>query len=306
MKPDTSSNTSHEDAETTEPEWGRTRRYAFYAVIVLLLAGIGVVFWKVNLFWALAWLPGDFLERFYASELESANISGPFGPHIIHLLALSTSHVIVLFGLAMQLRRPWNKVALIWQSAGALILSVLTWPFAMASAGLSSVPPPVFAVVALVFAAALLHPSNPVWKPPKPGDRSMAGLSVIAAIPAAVLVVSQLQLELHGVPTDPHQQGLHYNFMAEYGLHVILVGMIGASVLSGWRYSAWSATFMVGVLGAGFIVYPDHSGSQGVAWGIAMVIWAAVYFTAAESRQRRSRVGVPAAMQHPGGSSVGV
>lgn len=44
----------------------------------------------------------------------------------------------------------------------------------------------------------------------------------------------------------------------------------------GWRYSAWSAPFMVGPLGAGFIVYPDLSGSQGVIWGITMDVWAGV------------------------------
>lgn len=272
----------------TEPGWGRARKTAFYAVIALLLAGIGVVFWKVNLFWVLAWLPGDFLERFYASELESGQITGPFGPHIIHYLALSASHVVVLFGLALQLRRPWTMVALIWQSAGALFLSVLTLPFALVSVGLSQVPPAVFAAMALVFAAALLHPGNPVRKPPKPADRLMSGLWVIAAIPSAFLVISQLQLELSGVPADPHWQGHHYNFMAEYGLHVILVGLIGASTLSGWRYSAWSASFMVGLFGAGSIVYPDLSGSQGPIWGIAMVVWAGVYLLATESRHRRN------------------
>ncbi|MGH8923339.1 MAG: hypothetical protein ACRDWA_01650 [Acidimicrobiia bacterium] len=289
--------------EVTEPGWGRARKIAFYTVIALLLAGIGVVFWKVNLFWIFAWLPGDVLERFYASQLELDHVSGPFGPHISHYLALSASHVIVLFGLALQLRRPWTKVALIWQSAGALFLSVLTLPFALVSGGLSSAPPPVFAAMALVLVAALLHPGNPVRKPPKPADRLMSGLWVIAAIPAAVLVISQLQLELTGVPADPHWQGLHYHMMAEYGLHVLLVGLLGASALSGWRYSAWSASFMVALLGTGFVVYPDLSGSYGLAWGVAMILWAALYLTAAEVRHRRNRVKRPAATISAGESN---
>jgi hypothetical protein len=250
----------------------------------------GLVFWKVNLFWMLAWLPEDFLERVYASQLEFDHVTGPFGPHIVHYLTLSASHVIVLFGLALQLRRPWTKVALIWQSAGALFLSVLTLPFVLMSGGLSQAPPPVFAVMALVFAAALLHPGNPVQIPPKPANRLMTGLWMIAVIPAAVLVVSQLQLQLSGVPADPHWHGLHYNFMAEYGLHVLLVGLLGASALSGWRHSAWSASFMVGLFGAGSIVYPDLSGSQGPVWGIAMVVWAVLYLLAAESRHRRTPI----------------
>jgi len=281
---------SDRGVEATEPSWGRARKIAFYAVVTLLLVAIGLVFWKVNLFWILAWLPGDFLERFYASQLEFDHVTGLFAPHIVHYLALSASHVIVLFGLAVQLRRPWTRVALIWQSAGALLLPVLTLPFVLVSVGLSQAPPPVFAAMALVLAGALLHPGNPVRKPPKPADRLMSGLWAIAAIPAAVLVISQLQLELSGVPADPHWQGLHYNVMAEFGLHVILVGLIGASALSRWRYSAWSASFMVGLLGVGSVVYPDLAGSQGVAWGIAMVVWAGLYLLATESRHRRNGV----------------
>jgi hypothetical protein len=281
---------SDRGVEVTEPQWGRPRRIVFYAVIALLLMGVGLVFWKMNLFWILAWLPGGFLERFYASQLEFDHVAGPFGPHIVHYLALSATHVIVLFGLVLQLRRPWTKVAPMWQSAGALFLSALTMPFVLVSGGLSQVPLAIFAVMGLVFAAALLHPGNAVRKPPKPADRRMSGLWVIAAIPAAVLVISQLQLELSGMPADPHQQGLHYNIMAEFGLYFLLVGMIGASALPGWRYSAWSASFMVGLLGAGSIVYPDFSGSQGPVWGVAMVVWAGVYLLATESRHRRNEV----------------
>lgn len=277
-----------ERVEVTEPGWGRARKTAFYAVVAILLVGIGVVFWKVNLFWLLAWLPGVFLERFYVSQLEFDHVTGPFGPHVIHYLALSASHVIVIFGLALQLRRPWTKVAPMWQSAGALFLSVLTMPFVLVSGGLSQVPTPIFALMALVFTAAWLHPGNPVRKPPKPADRRMGGLWLIAVLPAVVLVVSQLQLELNGVPADPHQQGLHYNIMAEYGLYFLLVGLLGACALSGWRYSAWSASFMVALLGTGFVVYPDPFGSFGPVWGVVMILWAVLYLLATESRHRRN------------------
>jgi hypothetical protein len=283
---------SDRGVEAAKPGWRRARKIAFYAVIAILLVGIGL-FWKLNLFWLLAWLPADFLERFYASQLEFDHVTGPFGPHIVHYLALSASHVIVIFGLALQLRRPWTKVAPMWQSAGALFLSVLTLPFVFVSVGPSHVPPAVFAIMALVLAAALLHPGNPVRKPPMPADRLMTGLCAIVAVPAAVLVISQLQLELTGVPADPHWQGLHYNIMAEFGLHALLLGLIGASALSGWRYSAWSASFMVALLGMGFIVYPDLLGSHGPVWGAAIILWAVLYLTAGETRYRRQQQSIP-------------
>jgi len=273
-----------------KPSWGTGRKAVFNSIVILLVVAMTVVFWKLNVFPVLAWLPEDVLERLYASQLEFDNVEGAFAPHVIHYLALSASHVMVLFGLALQLRRPWTKTAPIWQASGGLTLSVLTLTFVVFSVGTEALLLPVLAVIALVIAAAGFHPSTPIRHLPTPADRLMTGLWAVALIPAAVLTVAQLQLELAGVAADPHQQGLHYNIMAEYGLHVILVGLLGASALSGWRYSAWSASFMVGLLGAGFIVYPDLSGSQGPAWGIAMIAWAALYLIAAETRHRRNGV----------------
>jgi hypothetical protein len=281
------------DLGSTASGWGRARRIAFYAVIALLLANIGGLFWKVNLFWLFAWLPGDFLERLYASQLEFDRIGGPFAPHVVHYLALSASHVMVLVGLALQLRRPWTKVAPIWQAAGGLFLSILTLPLVLVSVGPSQISPAVLLVMALAVTAALLHPGNPVRKPPKPADPLMTGLWAIAVIPATLLTIAQVRLELNGVAADPHWQGLHYNIMAEYGMYIVLVGLLGASALSGWRYSAWSASFMVALLGVGLIVYPDLTGSQGPGWGVAMIIWAVLYFTAGEVRHQRQDVSVP-------------
>ena len=272
------------------PSWGTRRKAAFYSIVILLVVAMSVAFWKLNLFPVFAWLPGDVLERLYASQLAFDRVEGSFAPHIIHYLGLSAGHVMVLFGLALQLRRPWTKVAPIWQASGGLALSVLTLPFVVVSVGSGSISPAILAVIALVIAAALFHPSTPFRQLPAPADRLMTGLWAVVLIPAAVLTVSQLRLELVGVEGDPHWQGLHYNIMAEFGLHVILVGLLGASALHGWRYSAWSASFMIGLLGVGFIVYPDHAGSQGSAWGIAMVVWAALYLAAAERRHRRRRV----------------
>jgi hypothetical protein len=273
--------------DDAEPRWGRIRSVTFYCVIALLLVSVGVVFWKVNLFWILAWLPEGFLERVYASQLEFDMVPGPFAPHVVHYLALSASHVMVLVGLVAQLRRPWAKVAPIWQAAGALMVSVLTLPFVLVSVGPSHIPLPVLAAIALVVSAALLHPGNPLRNPPRPADRLMSGLWAIAALPAILLTVSQFQSELTGSPADPHWQGLHYNIMAEFGLHVVLVGLLGASALTGWRLSAWSVSFMVALLGVGFVVYPHLSGSYGPTWGVAMIGWAVLFVAAGEARNRR-------------------
>jgi len=83
---------------------------------------------------------------------------------------------------------------------------------------------------------------------------------------------------------------LHYNFMAEFGLHVVLVGLLGASALSGWRLSAWSVSFMVALVGIGFVAYPNVSGSYGPGWGVAMIGWAVLFIATAEVRNRRRQL----------------
>ena len=102
-----------------------------------------------------------------------------------------------------------------------------------------------------------------------------------------MLVVDNVQLQGIGISADPHWQGLHYQFMAEYGLVLLLVLALGASSLPGRRYSIWCASFMIGLVGAGFLAFPDHPSSEGAVWGIMMIAFAIIHTLIGEERHRK-------------------
>lgn len=265
------------------PNWGRWRRITFYSIILVLLLGVGVTFWKVNLFPILAWFPDEVLNEFYASQLHFDHItSGEFAPHTIHYLAIAATHWSFMIGLMLQFKDPMSRVAPMWQVTGGIGLVTVTYPFA----DISRIPPPVFAIIGLALVAGFLHPSNMFKRRPGPWDKKMSSLAVLAAIPTVLLIVSQVGLQASGVEADPHWQGLHYNFMGEYGIVLLLVLALGASSLPGWRYSVWTATFLSALLGVGFVTHPQSSSSQGSLWGLAMVGLAVVWLVLGEKRHR--------------------
>lgn len=263
--------------------WSGWRRTVFYSIVTLLLAGVGVTFWKVNLFPILAWLPDDFLNSFYASQLDFDHItSGEFTPHTIHYLAIAATHWSFMIGLILQFKDPTSNVAPMWQVTGGIGIVTLTYPFIDAS----RVPPPIFAIIGLALVAGLLHPSNIFKRRAAPWNPTMAVLTIVAAIPTLMLIVNEVGLQASGVEADTHWQGLHYNFMGEYGMVLLLVLALGASSLPGWRYSVWTGAFLAALMGMGFIANPHMASSRGVAWGMAMVAFSVVWLFLGERRHR--------------------
>lgn len=263
--------------------WGRWRRISFYSLISVLLFGVGITFWKVNLFPILAWFPDEFLNEFYATQLDFDHItSGGFAPHTIHYLAIAATHWSFMIGLILQFKNPMSRVAPMWQVTGGIGLVTVTYP----AADITRIPPPVFAIIGLALLAGFLHPANIFKRRPGLWDPKMLRLAVLAAIPTVMLLVNQVGLQASGVEADPHWQGLHYNFMGEFGIVLLLVTTLGASSLPGWRYSVWTGAFLSALLGAGFVTHPQSSSSQGTLWGLAMIGFAMVWLIVGEKRHR--------------------
>ena len=262
--------------------WGGWRRTAFYSIITLLLAGVSITFWKVNLFPVLAWLPDDFLNSFYASQLEFDHIThGDFAPHKIHYLAIAATHWSFIIGLVLQFKNPMSNVAPMWQVTAGIGIVTLTYPFI----DVGRVPPPVFAIIGLALVAGWLHPGNILRRRPGPWNPTMAVVATAAAIPTAMLIVSEVGLQASGVEADAHWQGLHYSFMGEYGLVLLLVLALGASSLPGWRYPVWTGAFLTSLMGIGFIAEPNMTSSRGAAWGVAMAAFGAIWLLFGERRK---------------------
>jgi hypothetical protein len=266
-------------------QWGRWRRTTFYAIISVLLLGVTITFWKVNLFPVLAWLPDEFLNEFYASQLHFDHItSGDFAPHTIHYLAIAATHWSFMIGLILQFRDPMSKVAPMWQVTAGISIVTLTYPFA----DVARIPPPVFAIIGLALVAGFLHPANIFKLRPGPWDSKMSALAALASVPAVIMIVNQVRLQTSGVEADPHWQGLHYNFMGEFGIVLLLLLALGASSLPGWRYSVWTGAFFSALLGVGFVTHPLASSSQGTLWGVTMLGFAIAWLLVAERRYRKS------------------
>lgn len=259
------------------------RWWAFRVAVALPLLVLVVPLWKINAGVVTVWLPSSIADPFHATQLARDGIEfGTFSMHRVHYLTLAVSHIAVIVALSLQLRRPRAFAAPMWQAAVGLLLSLATWPFVDTSA----IPGVVPVLLGLVILAALLHPDAPLTRLPQPVDRPMVVLWVLLAGPLALYTWGQERLQVTGVPGDAHWHGLHYNFMGEFGLQLLAVGLIATTALSGWRVSAWIGGAMAALVGIGFIVHPGQVSSRGFGWGVAMVGWAAVWAVAAERRAR--------------------
>ncbi len=127
----------------------------------------------------------------------------------------------------------------------------------------------------------------------------MTLLWLLMVVPILVYTIHHIGLQVSGSPGDPHWSNAHYQIVAEYGLHLVLVGLLGASALRGWRVTAWCAASMAGVMGAAFIVFPDSRSSGGVGWGLGLLTWAISYAIATERRARETRAAEPQRLTTP-------
>lgn len=269
------------DLSVDDKPVGQSRTVAFVAVTAVLTAGLLTKFWKVNLFPLLVWLPDDVINDFYGYALAEMSI------HRIHYLALALSHLLVTGGVAIQLWRPRRWVAPMWQASGATALSVLL--LVVVRPPLQGVPPFVFVALVVVILLGFLHPASALRHLPRPHDRPMALLWLLIVVPMLVYSIQHIGLQASVASGDPHWSNGHYQMVAEYGLHLVLVGLLGASALRGWRVTGWCAASMAGFMGAAFIVFPHSQSSGGVGWGLGLLMWAVAFAIATERRARQNR-----------------
>lgn len=260
------------------PQVGRVRKVVFYALTAFLTVGLVTRFWKVNLFPILVWFPDDFVNASYAYDVEMMSI------HRIHELALALSHLLITFGVAIQLWKPTRRIAPMWQASGSMAISVLL--LLVVRPPLEGVGAFVYVVLGLVVLLGFLHPATALSPLPRPHDRPMTLLWLAAAVPLLIYSLDQIGLQLSGVAADPHWAHSHYQMVGEYGMHLILAGLLGAGVLTGWRITAWWAVSLAAIMGAAFIAYPSAPSSRGVGWGLGLLTWAVAYAIATERRAR--------------------
>lgn len=251
----------------------RVRRIAFYVVAGLLVLALAIQWWVV-VTPAMIWLPDGFVDEFFSSRVDD------FAIHRIHRLALALSHVVVLIGLALQFRRPETKEAPMWQVSGffgaAIVLNLVVGPTS------EQVPPPLWIIFGLGVLAGVLHPTSPLLAVPKPTDRRLLTLTAVVAVPVAFYVFDQVGLQISGVEADPHWASSHYQFVGEFGIHLILLGLVSSTAFTGRRVTAWMAGLSAVLMGAASVVFPDQTSSLGIVWGAALAAWGLLFIITSE------------------------
>lgn len=183
---------------------------------------------------------------------------------------------------ALQWHRPARKVAL-WQGAaiGAAVL--------LAGGLAAGVDDPVFFVAFPLFAAlvALTHPARSRLLRGGAGlSPVLAPLAAVAAVPASVYAVAQLELQ-RTMSDDVHGELIHYAGQALVVLFAVLFAAVASIRTPGWQWAAGLATATGLVLGLGSLADLEQSGAFPAGAAVGVVLLSTAYGAAAVWEHRR-------------------
>jgi hypothetical protein len=197
--------------------------------------------------------------------------------------------VILPLGLLAQLRRPERRIAGIQQTAVvALALAMAcvageAWRYGALAAGVAG-------VCAVLVA---LHPARATFLARGQHlDVIMLVLAVVAAVPSVGYAWRMASAQRDDLPpADAVSNGLHHwSVMTALALLVPLLVLLSALRTMGWRIPAISASIAAGGWAISCLLAPQSAaGSEGHAWGLAVLGWAVVTFTAGLWPRHRDR-----------------
>jgi len=253
---------------------GKIQKITFYVLAALLSVFFLVGFWDIIPGVVFGWLPDSVL------ILIHPDFELLFVPHRLHQMAMHTILWGLVLGVVLQLYRPERWVA--------PLLQPLTMFFAFHAVELAvgryggGFP---FLDIPLIL-LVLLHPRvRELFRWPHL-DWSMAGLTILAAIPWVVFALSQAEFARLNLPTDAHAQMEHWTRMAVFAVLMIVWGLLGATHLPGWRITAWTVSYGSIIYGLQSLVFPHQVSAAPTVWAIAAAGWGVVYLVATERRAR--------------------
>lgn len=196
--------------------------------------------------------------------------------HHFHDVTFSALVWVVLIGLLIQVWNPRERLAALQQSI--LIVVLLNVVVLMT---FKVFPPPLVMLLAVLLVSGL-HPARNKLFRLDGFNGYLAVLVLLAAIPAIVLAINQIGLQLQGSAGDPHAEVGHSALMAVYGLSIPVTALLSSLRSSGWRFPAWSSGGLAILYGAAAIVMASLETSPGPLWGVLTVIWGVVFIITAE------------------------
>jgi hypothetical protein len=178
-------------------------------------------------------------------------------------------------------RPVWISAALVTAAAGVAVLI----------AAIASAQP-----VQLIIVAALLLPAAVVWalarsgrdsdrgpgrniRPVEPSGSipqiATLGLALVSLPPAIIFAAEMIETARQGEPKPSYTYVFdHYPIQAASVLVIPLATALLSLRLPGWRPMTFLVASGTAWFGIVSIVYPDHLGSWGTAWGWTAVAWA--------------------------------
>lgn len=255
-----------ETVRRRRPTLATARRGVFS--LSLLLAGVMTVAFLPDLLATLVtgWTAGG------AAEL---------GIHRLHVMGIAVLVSVFLLGLFAQAYRPKTRIASMW--GAFLTIGVVTALTLWYGVGRPEEVVPFFAVTGL---ALLAHPAGRrLFRRGDSYSPALLALVVVAAVPLLAFVGTQLSLTT--ITSDPHTPVGHYVMMSGLALAPIAYGLFAAVGFDGWRLAAWLAALPMAYYGLMSIAFTTQTGSTGVVWGGAALLWAVAFVAVTEY----SRVG---------------
>ncbi|MEX0868441.1 MAG: hypothetical protein WD011_02100 [Nitriliruptoraceae bacterium] len=213
---------------------------------------------------------------------------GAYPSHAIHMLMVALIHWAVIAAVVAQVVRPQQRIGAAWSY---VILGVVTLGIALAYANLPPEAVPILSGV-LVFSllAFIVHPSpmRAKFRSVAPPSRVLLALVVAAAVPLAMFAIDSFGTQLASGPGDEHFDFGHWTFMGIYPIVTVLIGLVAAFKVSGWRLPGWIAGVFILAHGLGSLLVTAASALRTV-WAIAAVVWGVGFIIAIEAEANQAR-----------------
>lgn len=198
------------------------------------------------------------------------------GIHRLHVMGIATVVTVFLLGLLSQAYRPSERVATMW---GAFVLmAVITATTLALGVGRPEEVIPFMLFAAVAFVA---HPAG--WGLFRRGasySPALLALVLVAAVPLLAFAVGQWSLSTN--PADSHATMGHYLMMAGLAIAPLVYGIPAALGFAGWRLAGWLAALPIAYYGLMSVGFTTQSGSTGVMWGTAAILWAIAFVAVVE------------------------